>query len=275
MTQTNTAAKRTIATAETSFSRYADPLIAEAADQACALEGDTDAERLHELRVSLRRMRTLLWAYRPMLNDEFDTQQRAILKFLANAAGHTRDWDILIGLIEADSDQALLDTFKRHRDEASEKSRQTLTQAKLKKTLHDAVSEANRELNTSSARTPLTKFARKRVSVAQKQLKKRMRAASKKHGSDYASYHEVRKAGKKVRYLIEFFEPLLDKRRRKGLKQLKRLQKRLGMLNDVVASRDLLKTHRASLPDASSADKALKGLKRKQKRRMNAASKLL
>ncbi|KND59355.1 Adenylate cyclase [Candidatus Burkholderia verschuerenii] len=210
-----------------------------------------------------------------MLDDEFDTQQRAILKFLANAAGHTRDWDILIGLVEDDSDQALLDTFKRSRDEASGKNRETLTQAKLKKTLHDAVSEANRELNTSSARTPLTKFARKRVSVAQKQLKKRMRVASKTHGSDYASYHEVRKAGKKVRYLIEFFEPLLDKRKRKGLKQLKRLQKRLGMLNDVVASRDLLKTHRASLPDASSADKALKALKRKQKRRMNAASKLL
>ncbi|WP_232316681.1 hypothetical protein [Candidatus Burkholderia verschuerenii] len=42
MKQTNTAAKKTaaIATAETSFSRYAEPLIAEAADQASALEGE-------------------------------------------------------------------------------------------------------------------------------------------------------------------------------------------------------------------------------------------
>jgi CHAD domain-containing protein len=216
-----------------------------------------------------------LWAYEPILDKDFDTRQRALLKFLANAAGHTRDWDILIELAGDDGDPSLLDAFRHCRAEASAKSIETLAQARLKKTLHDTVSETNRELNTSPARTPLSRFARKRVSVAQAQLKKRTRQASKARGSDYASYHEVRKAGKKVRYLIEFFAPLLAKKQRRGLKKLKRLQKRLGKLNDVVASRALLDTQRDTLPDPSAADRALRALKKQQKRRMQAAAKLL
>jgi CHAD domain-containing protein len=263
------------ATAQTTFSRFADPLIAEAVEQASSLDAGANAEKLHELRVALRRMRTLLWAYRPILDEGFDTQQRAILKFLANAAGHTRDWDILIERVQKHGDPALLDAFRRHRDDAAAKSRETIEEAKLKKTLHDAASEANRELNTSAHRTDLTRFARKRVSVAQRQLKKRMRRASKARKPDYAAYHEVRKAGKKVRYLIEFFEPILGKKQRKGLKQLKRLQKRLGVLNDVVTSRNLLSTHRDSLPDGSAVDDALDVLKKQQKQHMRAASKLL
>ncbi|CAB3809008.1 hypothetical protein LMG27177_06676 [Paraburkholderia fynbosensis] len=130
-------------------------------------------------------------------------------------------------------------------------------------------------MSTSSARTPLTKFAQKRVTAAQDQLKKRMHRASKASSSDYSSYHDVRKAGKKVRYLIEFFEPVLKKKQRQSLKNLKQLQKRFGALNDVVASRDLLDAHRASLPDGVDAKAALRALKKKQIRRIKAASKLL
>jgi CHAD domain-containing protein len=263
------------ALAEANFTTYADPLIGEASAQATALEGDDDAERLHKLRVALRRLRTLIWAYRPMLKEDFDTQQRAILKFLASAAGNTRDWDILIELVEDSSDETLLEAFRENRAETSEKSRETLSNARLKNVLHEALSEANRELNTADRRTPLTKFARQRVAAAQKQLKKRMRVASKAKRSNYASLHDVRKAGKKVRYLVEFFEPLLDAKQRKGLKDLKRLQKRFGALNDVVASRALLEKHRDSLPDGAAADRALRTLKKEQKRRMKAASKML
>ncbi|CAL8473630.1 CHAD domain-containing protein [Caballeronia sp. S22] len=261
--------------AEANFATYADPLVSKAIEEASALEDTADAEKLHKLRVALRRLRTLLWAYRPILDEHFDNEQRALLKFLANAAGNTRDWDILISLVEGKSDEQLLSAFKQSRKQTADKSRETILNSDLTKLLRDAIREANRELNTSSARTPLTRFARKRVSAAQKQLKKRMQHASKAGRSDYNSYHNVRKAGKKVRYLIEFFEPLLQKKQRKGLKNLKELQKRFGGLNDVVASRDLLTAHQGSLPEGASADAALRLLKKEQKRRLKAASKLL
>jgi CHAD domain-containing protein len=217
----------------------------------------------------------LLWAYRPILDKQFDNQQRALFKFFANAAGDTRNWDILIRLVEKNGDEDFLNSLRKSRDDTARKSADTLRNAHLDKTLRDAVTEANRELNTSSTRRPLSTFAQKRVRAAQKQLKKRMGHASEAGSSDYGSYHDVRKAGKKVRYLIEFFEPLLEKKQRKGLKSLKRLQKHFGTLNDVVASRALLVSHRASLPDGVDPKPALRELKIQQKRRIKAASKLL
>jgi CHAD domain-containing protein len=86
-------------TAEAEFNKYATPLVHEAIAQASTVDADPDAEVLHKLRVALRRLRTLLWAYRPMLDKDFDNKQRAIYKFLGNAAGNTRDWDILIELL--------------------------------------------------------------------------------------------------------------------------------------------------------------------------------
>jgi len=263
------------ALAEASFATYANPLVSEAIEQAAALKRDADAEKLHKLRVALRRLRTLLWAYRPILDEQFDSRQRALFKCFANAAGDTRDWDILIALVEECGDENLLNAFRKNRDDTADKSAETLRQAHLDKTLHDTVSEANRELNTASTRTPLTRFAQKRVRAAQKQLKKRMHCASKAGSANYGAYHDVRKAGKKLRYLIEFFEPLLGKKQRKGLKRLKRLQKHFGALNDVVASRDLLASHRASLPDDVDPKPALRELKAQQKRRIQAAAKLL
>lgn len=72
-------------TAEAEFGKYATPLVHEALSQAATLDADPDAEVLHKLRVALRRLRTLLWAYRPVLNEEFDAKQRAIYKFLARS----------------------------------------------------------------------------------------------------------------------------------------------------------------------------------------------
>jgi CHAD domain-containing protein len=272
--QTNNAAGRE-QLAETNFATFADPLVNEAIEGASALKDTADAEKLHKLRVALRRLRTLLWAYRPILDEKFDNKQRALFKFFANAAGNTRDWDILISLVAKDSGEALVGAMQKQRDETARKSSETLSNSQLEKTLRDAIHEANRELNTAPARTPLSVFARKRVLAAQKQLKKRMHHAAKVGSSDYSSYHDVRKAGKKVRYLIEFFEPLLEKKQRKGVKRLKRLQKQFGALNDVVASRDLLSSHRSAFPEGVNAEQALRSLKKEQKRRIKSAAKLL
>ena len=60
------------APAEANFEAYAKPLAAAALGHAFALEDGSDAETLHKLRVALRRMRTMLWANRPILDEKFD-----------------------------------------------------------------------------------------------------------------------------------------------------------------------------------------------------------
>jgi CHAD domain-containing protein len=263
--------------AESQFSSYATPLVDDAISRAAALNADPDAEVLHKLRVALRRLRSLLWAYRPLLDRNFDDKQRALFKYFASAAGRTRDWDILIELLNdtLHAKQAPTDSLRAARNDALTSSRETLSDASIKTALREALKNANRQLNTAHERTPLSKFARKRLRSAEESLHKRMRRASHAKRSDYAAYHEVRKAGKKVRYLLEFFEPLLPKKQLKSAKELKKIQKRFGALNDVVASEELLRGKRDIFPDDASLANALAALDKERKRRVRAAAKLL
>ncbi|PRX33377.1 CHAD domain-containing protein [Paraburkholderia sp. BL18I3N2] len=56
------------ALAEANFTTYPNPLVSEAIEEAAALRSNTNAEKLHKLRVALRRLRTLLWVYRPIVD---------------------------------------------------------------------------------------------------------------------------------------------------------------------------------------------------------------
>lgn len=263
--------------AESHFSSYAAPLVDQAVAHAAELRENPDAEVLHKLRVALRRLRSLLWAYRPLLDRDLDDKQRALLKHLAGAAGRTRDWDILIELLGdvLEEDQLPIDRLRVARSAVAEESRETLTHAGIQSQLEDAVASSSVALDSAHQSTPLKKFARRRVQSAQKSLHRRMHRASRSKRSDYDSYHEVRKAGKKVRYLLDFFEPLLAKKQLKMTKELKRLQKRFGALNDVVASEELLSANPEIFDKATEIKKAHNALQRERKARALAAGKLL
>ena len=264
--------------AEARFSDYAKPLIDEANSSAAALRSDSDADVLHRLRVALRRLRTLLWAYRPLLGEELEGRQGDRFRSLAGAAGKTRDWDILIELLSdaLGEKRAPTERLLSARAAALSDSRERLAHAGINSELQDALNDANDTLRQMRKPTPLKKFARKRVAAAEKSLHKRMRRARGAKGAEYTSYHDVRKAGKKVRYLLEFFEPLLSRKQLKTLKGLKKLQKRFGALNDVVASEELLRGNsRDIFSNSRSVATALAALEKQRKRRIRAAAKLL
>lgn len=263
--------------AEAAFASYAAPLVDDAIELANAVRQDASPEALHKLRVSLRRLRSLWWAFEPLLDKGENTRQRALYKYLATAAGKTRDWDILIELIARDERVAheMTPTLQAARGGALETSRETLSNADVKHLLQDALSSANKELNTARERVPLQKFVDKRVSASERSLKKRIKRASRAKRSNYTAFHDVRKAGKKVRYLLEFFGPVLSGSHKRILKRLKQIQKRFGTLNDIVASEMLLRDNTDLLVGSGDTDAALDWLKKERKRRMRAAAGLL
>ncbi|WP_250517355.1 CHAD domain-containing protein [Caballeronia sp. INDeC2] len=262
-------------TAESKFGDLASPLIDEALRHASTLNGNADPEVLHKLRVALRRLRTLFWAYRPLLDDQFDTHQRALLKYLATSAGKARDWDILLQLLNELDVEGLDESLKARRAAVLATSIETIANADVKHVLQAGVKEANQQLNTGRHRVPIERFAKKRISAARGELKKRIKRALRAKRSDYAAYHEVRKAGKKVRYLLEFFQPDIAPDMRVSVKSLKRLQKRFGALNDVVASRGLLSGPEGAFPDGIDTKPALRALKTEQKQRFKSARKAI
>jgi CHAD domain-containing protein len=262
--------------AQAAFVSYAAPLVDRAIELAHAVRDDTSPEALHQLRVSLRRLRSLWWAFDPLLEQAENTRQRALFKYLAAAAGKTRDWDILIELLtQQDSGaQAMAPRLSEVRDGAFTTSRETLVNADVKHLLRDALTGSAKKLNTAHERVPLRKFAARRVDAAQRSLKKRMQRASRAKRSNYPAFHDVRKAAKKLRYLLDFFEPVLKGGRKHTMKRLKQIQKRFGALNDVVASEGLLRDHTALLAGLDTRA-ALDWLDKERKRRLRTAAGLL
>ncbi|MEN8500692.1 CHAD domain-containing protein [Paraburkholderia sp. DD10] len=263
--------------AQTAFASYAAPLVDHAIEYANAVREDPSPEDFHQLRVSLRRLRSLWWAFQPLLEEGENTRQRALYKYLATAAGKTRDWDILIALLAQESGIArgLTPTLENARGDALATSRETLSNADVKHLLREALSSATRELNTAHERVPLGKFANQRVAASERTLKKRMKRARHAKRSNYTAFHDVRKAGKKLRYLLEFFGPVLKGGRKRTVKRLKQIQKRFGTLNDIVASEMLLRDNAALLAASGDTDAVLQWLKKERKRRMRSAAGLL
>jgi CHAD domain-containing protein len=272
------------AQAESTFAALAAPLVDEALAQNAAIHEHASPESLHQLRVALRRLRSLWWAYRPLLDKAENTRQRALYRFLADAAGQTRDWDILLELLAGEPDKSGDGSHTRDvpaslleaRERALATSRTTLINADIRNVLHDALASTSKELNTAPERHALQKFATKRVRVAEKTLRERMRKASRARRRDYEALHDVRKSGKRVRYLIEFFGPALDNaKHERALKHLKNLQQCFGQLNDVIASVALLRENMNLFDDENEAREALAYLKQRRKERQREAVRLL
>jgi CHAD domain-containing protein len=263
--------------AQAAFTAYAEPFVDNAIEEGRAVREDASPEALHKFRVSLRRLRSLWWAFQPLLEKGENTRQRALYKYLATAAGKTRDWDILRELLSRKKSAAseLAPRLQEARDEALATSRETLSNADVKHMLREALTSAARELNTAPGRVPLQEFANQRVAASERALKKRMKRARRAKRANYTAFHDVRKEGKKLRYLLEFFAPVLNGGHKRTLKRLKQIQKRFGTLNDIVASEMLLRDNAALLAGAGDTDAALHWLKKERKRRMRSAASLL
>ncbi|MEM5385551.1 CHAD domain-containing protein [Paraburkholderia phymatum] len=264
--------------AESMFSALATPLVDEALARVAAIHADASPESLHQLRVALRRLRSLWWAYRPLVDKAENARQRTLYRDLADAAGRTRDWDILLELLAGDehTPRDVPACLREAREQALAASRETLVNADIHDVLHGALASTSKELNDAPERHALQKFAAKRVRAAERSLRKTLRGASHAKRFDYEALHDVRKAGKKVRYLLEFFGPMLDD---DGpghtLAHLKKLQQCFGELNDVIASVALLRDNVSLFADEQDASAALAYLKERRRHRQREAVRLL
>lgn len=263
--------------AETAFLDIALPIVDEAIERANGVAGDPSAEGLHQLRVTMRRLRSLWWSYRPLLDAGENTRQRDLFRSLADSAGRARDYDILIELLKLQqkNGKSLPPEFSGARQEALDVGREVLSNPEMKTLLLGALSQSSGALVARQDRQPLRTFSDSRVAASEKRLRKRVRRAAKAKRSDVAAFHDVRKAGKKARYLLELFGPVLCRQHRKTLSRLKKIQKRFGALNDVVASEKLLRDNASLLTAIAEPERTLKWFRKERERRLRAAAALL
>jgi CHAD domain-containing protein len=203
---------------------------------------DLDPEFLHELRVAVRRTRSVLAQGRRVLPDEVRDRYREAFRWLGNETGPARDldvyvmeWDTYVEPLSGRSVAALEDVL------AQIEVRRQAAHAELATTLG---SDAYRSLMdgweawlvqpaspTEAGEAPLGPMVAKRIAKAQRRLLEHGRAIDEE--SEPERLHDLRKDAKKLRYLIECFGSLFDTKPRKTfVRRLKDLQDNLGEHQD-------------------------------------------
>jgi len=228
---------------------------------------DPDSESLHDLRVAVRRSRSvqrqLKRAFPPVELDHF----RAEFRWLQGLTGPARDLDVYVlgfddlgALVpeatEGDLDP-LLDVLRHHREQAREEMAEGLRSVRFTTPMSEwaALLELLPSMPVADrpdAKRAIGELAGTRIVKVYKRMVKMGGAIDST--SPPAAYHALRKKGKELRYLLELFgAPLYPKKVVKPMiKSLKTLQDVLGRHQDRQVQQEMLRAlagELATLPD--------------------------
>lgn len=261
----------------TTFSTLATPVVSEAVRRARELATNCDAEGFHQLRVAFRKLRALYWAYSPYLGEETTAQATEEFKRLAAIAGGTRDWDIAGDLLkvarESRASMDLLVTAAQEKRALAVIRSQALIQSdEVEAFLNDVLLRSQAALASSCPNLPIWDFAENRVRRAQRALKKRSQEVARHETVQEEALHDVRKAGKKLRYLLEFFQPFIKGEHARTISELTAVQNKLGQFNDIAASEMLIRDASFHNVPSEVVQESLQWLQKQKRRRMRAAS---
>ncbi|MEV1295869.1 CHAD domain-containing protein [Pseudonocardia sp. NPDC049635] len=218
-------------------------------------DGVPDA--VHQMRVTARRARSALRTYRKLLEGPRVAHLIAELRWLGRALAGERDAEVqqerldarlaelepelLLGPVQA----AVTRHFARTRAETGaavlevvDGDRYAALKGALRRLLADPPLSAQ-------AAGPAARTMPAMVGRTARKLDRRMeRALGDLESGQVApvSLHDARKTGKQLRYATEVVRPVAGSDARRFAKRLKRVQRVLGDHQDVVVSRDLLRT---------------------------------
>lgn len=204
-----------------------------------------DPEFVHQGRVALRRMRSAMKLFAPVLPADFVAAYGQAWRALAATLGTARNWDVFV----AETLPPILAAFPAER-----RARRLLGEGRHRaRRAHEAVAallvlpEYPRLLveftaalfalpdNTEGS---LSEFARQRLKSHSRRAR---RLAARQHTLAPEERHHLRVRIKKLRYSLEFFASQLPAKRLKPyLAALTQLQDELGLINDHVTAESLI-----------------------------------
>ena len=217
------------------------------------LTGNPDPEYVHQGRVALRRLRSALKLFAPVLPPDFVATYSQAWQGLAGGLGDTRNWDVFV----SETLPPILAAFPNHPDarrlqtEAVRRAQRARTAAAHLVALPEYprlvvdFTAAVYSLQDRQA-LKLQKFARKRLNTRARQARVLAERASELTPEER---HQMRICFKKLRYAVEFFTPLLAPNRlRRYLASLTQIQDELGLINDQVTAGTLVGQALANRP---------------------------
>ncbi|KVH55893.1 metal-chelation protein CHAD [Burkholderia sp. MSMB1072] len=211
----------------------------------CGVLDRDDPEFVHQMRVALRRLRTLMRFFPRFTDRQWKDTLGVDLRWLAALLGTVRDWDVfatesLPALIAADGGGSdwggTLDAARAQSMAARVELRQALHSARYARlTLGwlEWLSALALPAADGDDAPSLRRHATKRV----RRLFGHLYASPSLTSLDTAARHRVRIDAKRLRYALEFFASLASRRtRNETVKTLARVQSVLGEANDAMVA---------------------------------------
>jgi CHAD domain-containing protein len=202
-------------------------------DVAPRVTATDDDEAVHDLRVALRRTRTMLEVARRVLGRYPADEVRRALREIQRATGALRDEEVLLDLVgslgSAHPDAASWLEARRRRERRLRRALVRIIRAgdlEQGQRLLEAL-VAFRIKPTRDRRLP--KFARRAVDAARRDVERKRAAAPE----DVAALHRLRIAYKRLRYTVEMFGDVVPSDVAALGPPAARVQGRLGDLHDV------------------------------------------
>lgn len=205
----------------------------------------TDPEYVHQARVALRRLRSAIKLFAPVLPPDFVHAYGRAWQSLAAALGAARNWDVFVSetlpplqaAFPQDAMGRRLLAAGRKRSREAHRTVSYLLQMPEYAGLLIEFTAALLMLPETPVGT-LEDFARAQLAARARRARK---LAARHATLDPAERHRLRISCKKLRYALEFFSSLLTGRRvRPYLAALAQLQDELGLINDHVTAAELL-----------------------------------
>ncbi|HEX8512060.1 MAG TPA: CHAD domain-containing protein [Allosphingosinicella sp.] len=223
---------------------------------------DLNSAALHQARVAMRRLRSALTLFRPVLADPDFPRLRSELRWFTDQLGDARNLDVILAARPQEGgrpDPVIRRQLRRQRKEAYERVQKGLAERRLPALILDLVawSEVGDWRLHEAAQQPIEAFARARLDRAWKRVRKKGRGLGALTVEDR---HRLRIDMKKLRYAAEFFASLAPRKSRSRQKlftgHLRNLQELLGNLNDIETRRQLAPQLFEAAGDAPEAEVA-------------------
>jgi len=212
------------------------------AHEPAARLGETP-EGLHALRVTGRRMETILGLFCPYLSPSVGKKGRLRLKSLLSALGAVRDVDIRLEAVSRfrgrlpEVDRRALDPLLRHLESERAAARSRMLRAldakptrRWLETLPDQLARTPSRRSATARNAAALDVVPDLIRVRYRKLRKCARRLSP--DSSLGEYHKVRVRTKKLRYALEVIAPAYGKPAADMLSALHKLQSNLGIQHD-------------------------------------------
>lgn len=223
------------------------------AELEAALPRLEETEPVHQSRVRLRRLRSVLAAYSRVVPETGRPRLRRELQWLGSEIGPVRDLDVLAASLAEHPDLVAYLAERRAGEYAA--ARLAADGARARRLLDRLTALAGPDAWADAPQVPATKAAKEAIARESERVLDRAAAAAEvaddPHEHD-ERLHDVRKAAKRLRYTAEAGAEVVDSAGGTA-KRAERIQEVLGARNDAVLTVAWLNETAAQVPELADA----------------------